>query len=76
MSNKIKSNLVNIIKTTADERRLGQRDLARKFDLHQARVSNLLDERLYMFTIDELMKYVEALGFDVEVEVSPKEEVL
>ncbi len=72
MSNQIKTRLVNLIKVTAAEQCLGQRDLARKFDLHQARVSNLLDERLYMFTIDELLKCVEALGFNVEINVSPK----
>lgn len=72
MSNQIKIRLVNLIKVTAAEQGLGQRDLARKFDLHQARVSNLLAERLYMFTVDELLNCVEALGFNVEINVSPK----
>ncbi len=72
MNKQIKTRLVNLIKVTAAEQGLGQRDLARKFNLHQARVSNLLDERLYMFTVDELLNCVEALGFNVEINVSPK----
>jgi len=73
MIKQIKSRLINRIKVEAAEQCLGQRDLARKFDMHQARVSNLLDERSYMFTIDELLVCVEALGLHVELTLSPKE---
>lgn len=73
MNNQIKSRLAKLFKVTAAEQGLGQRDMARKFNIHQARVSNLLDERLYMFTVDELLNCVVALGFNVEINVSPKE---
>jgi predicted XRE-type DNA-binding protein len=73
MNNQIKSRLINRIKVESAEQCLGQRDLARIFDMHQARVSNLIAERSYMFTVDELIVCVEALGFNVELTTTPKE---
>ena len=69
VTDKIKIELIEHIKSTAKEHNLSQRDLCKAMNLQNGRVSNLLDGKKYMFTVEELIKCTEAIGFGVELKI-------
>lgn len=59
--------IYNIIKT----RKLTQKKAAEILGIDQPKVSNIICGRLSGFTLDRLMKYLVALGYDIEI--TPKQ---
>lgn len=76
MNDKIKKHLFSVIKDAIQENNMSQRDLAKALQVSQPRVSNLIDERKDLFSIDKLLEFVQMLGYDVSIEATKKEEAL
>ena len=53
------------------ERDLTQVDAAKVLEIDQAKVSNLTRGRIAGFSVERLMKFVAALGWDVDIEMRP-----
>ncbi len=75
MKNALKTQLFKVIKNTASERNMSQRDLGKALQVSQPRISNLLDERQDLFSIDKLLEFVDTLGYHVEIKAVQKETV-
>ncbi|AMM44074.1 HTH DNA binding protein [Pectobacterium phage vB_PcaM_CBB] len=75
MKNALKTQLFKMIKSTASERNMSQRDLGKALQVSQPRISNLLDERQDLFSIDKLLEFVDTLGYHVEIKAVEKETV-
>lgn len=75
MKNTLKTQLFKMIKNTASERNMSQRDLGKALQVSQPRISNLLDERQDLFSIDKLLEFVDTLGYHVEIKAVEKETV-
>lgn len=75
MKNALKTQLFKMIKNTASERNMSQRDLGKALQVSQPRISNLLDERQDLFSIDKLLEFVDTLGYHVEIKAVQKETV-
>lgn len=73
MKNQIKQNLFNLIKITAKHKNLSQRELGKVLKVSQPRVSNLLNERTDLFSIDSLIDFVDALGYNADINITEKE---
>lgn len=76
MKNALKTQLFKVIKNTASDRNMSQRDLGKALQVSQPRISNLLDERQDLFSIDKLLEFVDTLGYHVEIKAVQKETVL
>ncbi len=76
MNDQIKKHLFSVIKDAIQENNMSQRDLAKALQVSQPRVSNLIDERKDLFSIDKLLEFVQMLGYDVSIEATKKEEAL
>lgn len=75
MKNALKTQLFKVIKNTASDRNMSQRDLGKALQVSQPRISNLLDERQDLFSIDKLLEFVDTLGYHVEIKAVQKETV-
>lgn len=75
MKNALKTQLFKVIKNTATERNMSQREMGKTLQVSQPRISNLLDERQDLFSIDKLLEFVDTLGYDVEIKAVEKETV-
>lgn len=64
-----KAQLVSRISDIMKERRLTQRDAAALFGIDQPNVSRLLRGHLSGFSYERLLKFLNALGCDVEIVV-------
>jgi predicted XRE-type DNA-binding protein len=53
------------------ERGLTQVEAARVLEIDQAKVSNLTRGRIAGFSVERLMKFVAALGWDIDIEMRP-----
>ena len=53
------------------ERGITQVEAAKALEIDQAKVSNITRGRLAGFSIERLMKYVAALGWDIDIEMRP-----
>ncbi|AFC21947.1 HTH DNA binding protein [Cronobacter phage vB_CsaM_GAP32] len=76
MNDSIKKQLFSTIKGVVAEKNMSQRDLAKTLQVSQPRVSNLMDERKDLFSIDKLLEFVDTLGYDVQIKAEKKEEAL
>lgn len=76
MNDSIKKQLFSTIKGAVAEKNMSQRDLAKALQVSQPRVSNLMDERKDLFSIDKLLEFVDTLGYDVQIKAEKKEEAL
>ena len=54
------------------QRRLTQVEAARVLGIDQPKVSRLLNGKLTGFSCEQLMRYLNALDFDVEITVTPR----
>lgn len=73
----IKAELARHIGHIIDKQKLTQKEAAQVLGIDQPKVSNLLRGRLSGFSTDRLLRFLNALGRDIEiviVERSPKEE--
>ncbi|MBI2844400.1 MAG: XRE family transcriptional regulator [Armatimonadetes bacterium] len=68
----IKAELLFEIERIVKERRLTQRKAAQILGIEQPDVSNLLRGRIRGFSTDRFLKFLTALGQDVEIRISPK----
>lgn len=73
MKDSIKSGLFHQIKEIAADNNLSQRDLAKALQVSQPRISNLLDERSDLFSVDKLLDFMNDLGYCVTIKVEKKE---
>lgn len=64
-----KAKLAEAIAETIGRRRLTQDEAARILGVDQPKVSKIVNGRLDGFTQDRLMRYLRALGHDVEITV-------
>lgn len=76
MKDALKTQLFKVIKNTANARNMSQRDLGKALQVSQPRISNLLDERKDLFSVDKLLEFVDTLGYDVQIKAVDKESVL
>lgn len=76
MNDSIKKQLFSTIKSAASAKNLSQRDLAKALQVSQPRISNLLDERKDLFSIDKLLEFIDTLGYHVEIKAIEKETML
>ena len=75
MKDELKQNLFSLIKTAAEKKNMSQRELGKALNVSQPRVSNLLDERKDLFSIDKLVDFAEVLGYDLSIVAKVKETV-
>jgi predicted XRE-type DNA-binding protein len=68
----IKAELVRQISNLIDARRLTQAEAAKMLGIDQPKVSALLNGKLSGFSTDRLFRFLNALGSDVEIRVTPK----
>ncbi len=62
-----KSDLALLIYDIIKKRKLTQKKAAEILGIDQPKVSNIICGRLSGFTLDRLMKYLIALGYDIEI---------
>lgn len=67
-----KAELARRIADVAAERRLTQAETARMLGTTQPKVSQLLAGKLTGFSVERLIRFLNACGQDVEIRVSPK----
>ena len=72
MKDAIKTQLFDLIKNTAKAHNMSQRDLGKVLKQSQPRISNMLDSRKDLFSIDKLLEFVDALGYHVEINTKEK----
>ncbi len=68
----LKAQLAHRISTTIRDHGLTQEQAANAMGIDQPKVSALVRGRLTNFSVDRLLKYVTALGNDVDIVVHPK----
>ena len=66
----LKAQLVHQVRKVRKERGLTQEALGKMIGMHQSEVSRMLNNHLDEFSIDRLIKVVEALGFRPQVSVT------
>lgn len=66
-----KSDLALLILDIIKKRKLTQKKAAEILGIDQPKVSNIICGRLSGFTLDRLMKYLVALGYDVGITATP-----
>ncbi len=62
-----KSDLALLIYDIIKKRKLTQKKAAEILGIDQPKISNIICGRLSGFTLDRLMKYLVALGYDIEI---------
>ena len=62
-----KSDLALLIYSIIKKRKLTQKKAAEILGIDQPKISNIICGRLSGFTLDRLMKYLVALGYDIEI---------
>lgn len=67
---KVKSELHSALLRLIEQRQLSARDLERKLDISQPRVSELLCGKLHLLGINKLAEYADRLGGDPKVKIS------
>jgi predicted XRE-type DNA-binding protein len=68
----IKAELVRQISNLIDSKNLTQTEAAKILGIDQPKVSALLNGKLSGFSTDRLFRFLNALGSDVEIRVTPK----
>jgi predicted XRE-type DNA-binding protein len=68
----VKAQLVYKIDTILKKRRLKQVDAARLFGIRQPDVSKLLRGDFRQFSVERLLRFLVALGHDVDIVVKPR----
>ena len=68
----IRAQIMSRITEIIRERNLTQKQAGGILDLPQSKVSNLMNGKLSMFSLEHLFKMLTALQFDVEIIVKPK----
>ncbi len=68
----IKAELVRQISNLIDAKNLTQTEAAKLLGIDQPKVSALLNGKLSGFSTDRLFRFLNALGSDVEIRVTPK----
>lgn len=68
---RIKLLIARQISRTIVERQMTQVEAAKVLEIDQAKVSNLTRGRISGFSVERLMKFVAALGWDVDIEMRP-----
>jgi len=68
----VKANLVAEISNIVKKKKITQAQLAKILGVNQPRISSLLSGNLDLFSIEMLMKFLQALGQDIEIVVKPK----
>ncbi len=63
----LKQQLFRLIKETALKNNMSQRDLSKVLNIQHPRVSNMLDERHDLFSIDQLIDFTNSLGYSVNI---------
>ncbi len=66
----VKSDLISLIGIAIKRRRLTQSQAAKLCGTHQSSLSKILSGKLDSVTIDQLAKWIVALGSNVEISVS------
>ena len=73
MKTALKTQLFTLIKDTAKQHNLSQRDLGKVLKQSQPRISNLLDSRDDLFSLDKLVEFADTLGYSVQIKAELKE---
>jgi predicted XRE-type DNA-binding protein len=68
----IRAQIMSCITAMIKERGLSQIQAGKLLDLPQSKVSNLMNGKLSMFSIEHLFKLLNALEEDVEIIIKPK----
>ncbi|MBE9011908.1 XRE family transcriptional regulator [Pseudanabaenaceae cyanobacterium LEGE 13415] len=68
----IKAELVRQISNLIDTKNISQTEVAKLFDIDQSEISALLNGKLSNFSTEQLFKFLNALGSDVEIRVVSK----
>jgi len=72
---KLKIDLARAIATTLKRRDLAQVEAAKIIGVDESKVSALIRGRLAGFSVDRLVRYLIALGNDVDVQISGRGEI-
>ncbi len=68
----VKSNLAMYIQDALEGQSLTQREAGELMGIDQAKVSAIVNGKLKGFTIERLLKFLNALDVDVEIKLKPK----
>ena len=68
----VKSDLMHLISSIIDKRKLTQNEAARILKISQPKVSALFNHRIAGFSIERLAKFLNALNQDVKIVVRPR----
>lgn len=68
----IRARIMSRITEIIREKKLTQRQAGKILNLTQSKVSNLMNGKLSMFSLEHLFKLLTALQFDVEIIIKPK----
>lgn len=66
-----KANLALHIRRTIEARKLTQTQAARLLGLDQPKISSIINGRLEGFSTDRLLRFLNDLGCDVQISISP-----
>ena len=66
----VKTDLISIVGLAIKERKLTQRDAAKICGTHQTTLSKILSGKLDSITLDQLAKWIVALGGSVNISIS------
>ena len=68
---RLKVEMAAVISTRIAEQELTHSEAAERLGTDQAKVSSILRGRLHGFSIERLLGFIAALGYDVEIRLSP-----
>ena len=66
-----KAKLVYQINQCIDKRRLSQAKVAEILDIPQPKVSLLMNGKIFGFSVEKLLHFLNCLSFDIEIRVKP-----
>ncbi len=72
---KIKSDLLDAIRSEIDKKKYTQRQLVSILDEHQPAVSNLMRGRITQVSIEKLLRYSDRLGMRAHLKVVPAKRI-
>ncbi len=67
MTLKVKADLHNKILDVVEKKRIKPRDLEKILDVPQPRVSELLRGKMFSFSIEKLLSYLEKMGIETSI---------